>query len=240
MQKAEYIRGRPVNAYILYVFRHFQFLSPVSFLAPTMSLERLKATKGLIHIDDPQDPYTPGDIIAGRVFRQVPVIVGADSVRITIRLVGRSIIKRTIWSDHLGESQRTYTTRTDIFNPDESLLTLHDGPVHIPRTDASLADDNLDSRGYDKDAGESWPFTIVIPTYAWANSEQGPGENQTRKVPSTSYTERAELAPGEFQSGHIQYFLEARLVSMHSNNYPVAVELIAIGGEEWRSGHSRS
>lgn len=73
----------------------------------------------------------------------------------------------------------------------------------------------------------------MIPTYACVNSEQGPGKDQMRKVPSTSYTERAEVAPGEFQSAHIQYFLEARLVSAHSNNYPVAIELITIGAGRW-------
>lgn len=103
-----------------------------------MSLERQKATKGLaIHIDDPQKSYTTGDIIAGRVFRQVPVIVGADGVKITIRLVGRSTIKRTIWSDHLGEASEptqrvpTFWIRTSRFSHSTTVLfiSLEQTPV---------------------------------------------------------------------------------------------------------------
>lgn len=194
-----------------------------------MSLERQRATKGLaIHIDNPQKSYNPGETVTGRVFRQVPVLVGADSVKVIIRLIGRSTTKTTVWSDHLGESQRSYTTGTDILDPNDSLLTLHDGPLHIPRTSTSLANDDLDSRGYDEDVGKAWPFTIVIPTHTSASSEQNGDERQMRRLPSSSYTERTEIAPGEFRSGHVQYFLESRLMSVHSNNYPVAVELIKI------------
>ena len=208
---------------------HLHISSPVVI----MSLEQRKATKGLaIHIDDPQQSYSPGDIITGRAFRQVPVLIGADSVKITIRLVGRSTTKTTVWSDHLGESQRSHTTRTDVLDPDESLLTLNDGPLHISRTDNSLADDELDSRGYDEDVGESWPFTIVIPSYASPSWGRKPGEDKVCRLPASSYARRTEIAPGEFRSSHVQYFLEARLVSAHSNNYPVAVELITIDGED--------
>ena len=196
-----------------------------------MSREQRRATKGLaIHIDDPQQSYTPEDIITGRVFRQVPVLIGADSVKVTVRLVGRSTIKTTLWSDHFGESQRSYTTVTNILDPSESLITLHDGPLHILRTGTGLADDEINSCNYDEDVGESWPFVIVIPRYASAMSEQYPGDNEMRPLPSGSYTRHKEVAPGEFQSSHIQYFLEARLVSANSNNCPVAVELVTING----------
>lgn len=48
------------------------------------------------------------------------------------------------------------------------------------------------------------------------------------RLPVSLYATRMEIAPGEFRSGYIQYFLEARLVSAYSNNYPAAVELVKI------------
>lgn len=56
-----------------------------------MSPERQRATKGLaIHIDNPQPAYKPGGTISGRVFRQVPILVGAKVAEITIQLVGHA------------------------------------------------------------------------------------------------------------------------------------------------------
>lgn len=54
------------------------------------------------------------------------------------------------------------------------------------------------------------------------------GRVSAHPLPSSSYIQRRECGPGEFLSGYIEYFLEARLVSAQSNNTPRAVAPITI------------
>lgn len=49
------------------------------------------------------------------------------------------------------------------------------------------------------------------------------GRASAHPLRSNSYVQRRECGPGEFLSGYIEYFLEARLISAHSNNTPRAV-----------------
>lgn len=215
--------------------------------------ERPKATKGLaICINNLQPSYKPGDTIIGRVFRQVPVLVGAESVIITIQLIGQANTKITELSDHTGESQRSSMSCFNLISPDDTTIqTLHRGPLHIPRTVPGLPNDEIELQSYEEGIGQSWPFSIIIPSQALAGSGHSlatsgrrddeafqryssiiamnkDGRAGPHPLPSSLYIQRRECSPGEFISGYIEYFLEARLISAHSNNTPRAVAPITI------------
>lgn len=107
-----------------------------------------KGTKDLaILITNPQPAYAPGDTITGLAFRQVPVLIGAHDVTITIRLRGEAEVKITQWSDHFAESQRTYATSFDLFDSGME-QTVYQGPVDIPRTVEGIASSELGEGGY--------------------------------------------------------------------------------------------
>ncbi|KUL83787.1 hypothetical protein ZTR_06618 [Talaromyces verruculosus] len=217
-----------------------------------MTPERPRATKGLaICINNLQPSFKPGNTIIGHVFRQVPVLVGAESVTVTIQLIGQAKTEITEWSDHTGESQRTSTSCFNLIFPDGTTVqTLHRGPLHIPRTVPGLPDDEIEPQSVDEqNIGQSWPFSIIIPSQALAvsghslgtavrsdneayqqygsilNKDSGVGSHP---LPSSLHIQRRECGPGEFLSGYIEYFLEARLASAHSNNTPRAVAPITI------------
>lgn len=219
-----------------------------------MAPERARATKGLaICIINLQPSYKPGDTIIGYVFRQVPVLVGAESVTVTIQLIGQAKTEITEWSDHTGESQRSSMSCVNLFSPDDSTIqTLHRGPLHIPRTVPGLPDDEIEPHSSDEEnIGQLWPFSIIIPSQALDGfghslATAGRSDNEAfqrwyssiamnkdgrvgpHPLPSSLYIQRRECGPGEFLSGYIEYFLEARLTSAHSNKTPRAVAPITI------------
>jgi hypothetical protein len=111
-----------------------------------------------MYIDNPQLSNKPGDTIRGHVFRQVPVLIGAGDVKVTIKLTGSVEAKLTEWSDHMVKSQRSYMSSVHLYTGKDTLQTLHHGPLHIPRTVSGLANEDFEPRGYEEDIGRSWPF----------------------------------------------------------------------------------
>ncbi|SPO07195.1 uncharacterized protein DNG_09889 [Cephalotrichum gorgonifer] len=213
------------------------------------------ATKGLaISIDNPHLSYKPGDTITGRVYRQVPVLVGAQDVTVTLQLIGRAKAEIDEWSDHYGESSRKYLSSVEMFPPSNTKQTLHQGPLDIPRTVPGLAYDKLESQEYDESTCRSWPFAMVIPTHA--SSISGPGkvvQSRTgcqrlgfvvadkdgnvaeRPLPPSTYKRKREYGSGEYISGCIEYFLQAHLVSVGSNSKPEAVAPITVTSDPAQS-----
>jgi hypothetical protein len=196
-----------------------------------------RGRKGLaMYIENPQPSYKPGDTIRGRLFRQVPVLVGAEDVKVTIKLTGSVRAKLTQWSDHTGESQRSYTSCVHLFTGTDTLQTLHHGPLHIPRIVSGLANDELGPQGYEEDIGQSWPFCVTIPSYTSASWVRGDtnspapqhsflpmeedGHVAMHPLPSSLGFGHLECGPGEFLSGGVSYFLEAHLSSVHANRCP--------------------
>jgi hypothetical protein len=221
-----------------------------------------RATKGLaIHIP-PHPSYRPGSTITGHVHRRVPVLVGDNDVTVTISLVGCSHVTVTQWSDHLGESQQTYSSSTRFLDPDAT-LTLHAGPLHIPRTEPGLAHDVLRPGDALPEDGKSWPFEITVPLRTASKQVRFDGcldgerqdvphgvveecvrRGRARRVlegselPGTGVLRKREFAPGEFVESGIHYFLEARLVSAGANSRPLAVAAVVIeaDGEDGEDG----
>lgn len=215
-----------------------------------------RALKGLaVHI--PQKTYRPGDTITGHVYRQVPVLVGEDNVKVTIALVGCSKLTVTEWSDHTGESQWTWTSHTRFLDPGDTSLTLHQGPLHISRKIPGLAIDHVEPQDPTTiEGGISWPFEIVIPRQTASkqvhmdkchNGDVLPdlpsqvkecisrGEGRTVKVgselPSHAVQSKKECLPFEFVDGYIHYFVEARLVSEDSRGGTLAWVDVTIENE---------
>ncbi|GJN66421.1 hypothetical protein VFPFJ_01480 [Purpureocillium lilacinum] len=209
-----------------------------------MPLTHAFATKGLaIYVDNPQSSYKPGDTITGRVVRQVPVAVGADRVTITIHLTGNAAAKLVEWSDHIGESQRSYHSSFRLVNSDDTRVQLHDGPLDIPRTVEGLSIDRIDNLDkQDQTIGRSWPFSITIPRQTAAGNVQESraditpfvpvdksGYVPSHPLPSSSWRGREETGPGQFESGFIEYYLRATLSAAHGGSGSEAIYLIEIG-----------
>lgn len=189
-----------------------------------------------MYIENPQPSYKPGDTIRGRVFRQVPVLVGAEDVKVTIELTGSVSAKLTELSDHFGESQRSYTSCVHLFSGTGTLQTLHHGPLHIPRMVSGLANDELGLQGYEEDIGQSWPFCVTIPSHtsaSWVREDtkcpsprhgfipiEEDGRVAIHPLPSSLGLGRLECGPGAFLSGGVSYFLKAHLISVHANSRP--------------------
>lgn len=135
-----------------------------------MAPERPRATKYItVCINNLQPSFKPEDTIIGHVFRQVPVLVGAESVIVRIQLIGQAKIEITEWSDHTGDSQRTSTSCFNLIPPDDTTVqTLHRGPLHIPCTVPGLPDDEIEPQSGDEEhIGQSCHFSIIIPSQAW-------------------------------------------------------------------------
>ncbi|UNI16775.1 hypothetical protein JDV02_003180 [Purpureocillium takamizusanense] len=209
-----------------------------------MPLTKAFATKGLaIYVDNPQSAYKPGDTITGRVARQVPMAVGADHVSITIHLHGCAFAKLVEWSDHTGESQRSFHCAFPPLASADTLVQLHDGPLHIPRTVDGLSIDQIDvKRQRDQTVGQSWPFAITIPRQTAAGAVEKSragiaffvpvdkdGHVPAHPLPASTYRERTESGPGEFKSGFIEYFLKATLTAAHGGSGSEAIHLVTIG-----------
>jgi hypothetical protein len=214
-----------------------------------MSYTRGKGSPEIaIHIDDSKSTYKPGDTITGYVDRKVPILVGAESTRVTISLVGISRTKHTLWSDHTGESQSEYTSCFHLLSARQTLQTLHHGPVHIPQ----VAPEDVE-----RSKGQSWPFRMVIPTHPSAAAlqlypEKNKGNMPTDKpeehrsdgsylpldeyhvgthtLPPTFYRGGQESGPGEFLDACIEYYLKAYLEPDSSNHRPVTVLPLVIQG----------
>ncbi|OAQ65200.1 hypothetical protein VFPPC_06347 [Pochonia chlamydosporia 170] len=211
-----------------------------------------RATKGLaIYI--PSKTYRPGDTITGHAYRQVPVLVGENNVTVTISLIGCSHTTVTEWSDHTGESQWTFSSITRFLDPKDTSLTLHTGPLHVPRKVAGLAPDPVQSQDPMTIDGISWPFEITVPLRTASKqvhmSECRGGDvldEVPRKVkecvsrgevgevkagselPGSYFGGKNEFSPFSFVEGSVHYFLEARLVSEGANNRPLASAPITI------------
>lgn len=207
--------------------------------------------KGLaILISNARLSYKPGDTITGIVFRQVPVLVGEKDVAVTIKFKGKAAVTVTQWSDHTGESQRTYPLAFELFDDLTTIQTLHQGPLEIHRKLEGIADDELGPGGYEEGVGRSWPFAVIVPMQTQevslsfgGNISQQPASETFRRLgldvsedgqgppqcpPSSNYVGRREYAPYEFIHGSLDYCLEARLVSAHSQNSPVTRSPIPI------------
>lgn len=217
------------------------------------------ATKGLaIRIDNPQEAYRPGDIIRGRVFRQVPVLDGAQGVKVTIQLVGFTHAVITEWSDPTGESRTCYTSGFEHLGQDDALVTtLHEGPLHIPRQVEGLAKDAVKASDLDEAEGVNWPFGILVPDQTASNLFMVHEQHQAHKIsasngvyptpsssvsderaltysriPPTHYTRQKECGPGQFLDIRVRYFVEAKLEPANAKNQPVAIEPITIGAAD--------
>lgn len=199
-----------------------------------------------IHIT--KNAYCPGDTISGTVYRQVPVLVGENNVTVTVALVGCSKLTVTEWSDHTGESQRTWSSCTRFLHPADNSLTLHQGPLHISRKIQGLAHDHVEPQDPTTiESGISWPFKIVIPRQTASKQvhmddchggevlpglpskvkeciSRGEGRTATMgsELPNQAFHQKEECSPFTFVEGHIHYFVEASLVSEGSRSQPLA------------------
>ncbi|TPX11495.1 uncharacterized protein E0L32_007706 [Thyridium curvatum] len=168
-----------------------------------MSQAEFKASEDLaIQLDNFPTAYRPGETISGRVLRKTQT--ASPRAGLDIALLGRT--KARVHLVHARDLDDYYNSPFHFFDRDETLVKVHDGPLHIPGSEL-----------------QSWPFAITIPTNlspkpisAAAKKEHSylpldPAEIAKRPLPS-SYSFNGQLFDDVF-SGHVEYWLEARFRS---------------------------